>query len=612
MPIARVTIGGRTAEVSGETREEVEAAIEKLKQEYSANLPKMGLTESMITLVNQGATFGFSDEIAAGLQAVTEAPFSEKTVGDIYGEKLQVERDRLEAARQQRPKTSFSSEVLGGIATGGALFKLAGKAGATEALKRVPGWLKYVTGGAGAGGLYAAGVAEEERLKSAGVGAAVGAVTSPLAAGAVSIGTRIVKKLGQPLIRALQNTPKNQAERLIKEAMENGDIGEEFIQEELERLGPNATLADVADVFQRLARGTAARSGRGSTIASTFLRDRQAGAQQRLLGDTSTFKRWFQDFTTRRIDQADDLYRQAYDTPLQVTETMQTLMNRPSVKVAMGRAQRAMEESGGGGGHVRYFQTVKEELDDMIGSALRKGEKQQARRLIETRRMLLNEIDEQVPVYAQARATFAGEAQLRDAAELGRNMFSKRYDLTAVDVAIEAMEESEKQAFRMGAMRGLVDKIESMADNRNVGGKLIESPRAREVLRMVFPTDEAFDGFVRLAEAESRFSQTRNMVLGGSPTTRIAEDVSALNQGASMASAMAQGDPVMASISLIRNLGLGDVSQETLEEVANILFSQNLPQSTISRISPTVTTALPSAPGMIIGGTAATVNQEAQ
>jgi len=181
-----------------------------------------------------------------------------------------------------------------------------------------------------------------------------------------------------------------------------------------------------------------------------------------------------------------------------------------------------------------------------------------------------------------------------------------------MDVAVEAMEESEREAFRRGAMRGLIDKIEAMADNRNVGQKLIESTRAKEILRLAFPDEDAFNEFVRKATSEARFTETRNAVLYGSRTTPLQQDIQGLNQMAGVGQAMASGgDPAALTISFLRNLGFGEVSDETLEEVAKLLFARDLPQKTIDRIAPGAARQADAMvrQGRIVGGTQPLANQ---
>lgn len=553
-----------------------------------------------VNKLTQGATFGWSDEIAAGMDAAVRAPFSDRTFGDIYGENLQEERARLTKSEQQWPKLSFLSEIAGGIGTGALAGRAVANAGG-QALARIPGWARLTGAGAGGGAVYGAGASEEgERLQGAGYGAALGGVGAPVAAGGIRVTGAILKKIGQPIIRALQNAPEAQAERIIREAMRRGDISEDFIQDELARLGPDATLADVADSMQRLARGVASMSGRGSTIARETLESRGQRMNQSLLGGNGTpeFKRWFHNFRNSRIDAADPYYAQAAEIPIDMSSpTMQALLKRPSIQATIRGANNVIKEQGGRGGHIEWVQAVKEQLDDEIGSLIRDGRNSAARRLIATKKAFLAEIDGQNPAYAQARQVYAGEAALRDAADEGAGMWRGRTDLEVMEELIEGYTEGEAAAFRSGALRGLIDKIESTPDNINAARRITNSPRVRQMLRMVFPSDEAFEDFLQQTNRVSRFKDTQNRVLGGSPTAEKLSDQGMVNEMAGVASAMRQGnDPIAMTIGLLKSIGFGDVSDETLEAVARILFTPGaqIPRRTMQNISPRIRPQAPS------------------
>lgn len=124
-------------------------------------------------MVGSGLTFGFDDEISAGLS--TGFGF----LGD-YGEAQKRFQARKQATREQNPVASTIGELAGGLTTGGTL----AKGGLTLAGRFLP--VVGRTGaaaleGAAYGGIYGAGEANQgERLQGAGTGAAVGAVTGGL------------------------------------------------------------------------------------------------------------------------------------------------------------------------------------------------------------------------------------------------------------------------------------------------------------------------------------------------------------------------------------------------------------------------------------------------
>jgi hypothetical protein len=125
----------------------------------------------------QGLTFGFGDEIGAGIRTALGQ-------GDGYGENLAVERELLRRQRQERPIGMIGAEVVGGSIPAfllpGAGVARTGEA-ATTAATKAPGFIDRTADAIGAGatygGLYGFGTGEgglEGRLHEAGKGALIG------------------------------------------------------------------------------------------------------------------------------------------------------------------------------------------------------------------------------------------------------------------------------------------------------------------------------------------------------------------------------------------------------------------------------------------------------
>lgn len=605
-----------------ELLQEEAALLEKkrtLLQQRRQSEAKPGLLKRVIggggAGFGQGISFGFVDELAAGLAATVKSPFSKRTFGEIYDEQLAIERGQLAAAREHAPYLTGTGEIAGAVTQGSALLKSA-TAVAPSLMARAPVLAQVATVGATEGALYGAGSAEEGgRLKGAATGAAIGAVAAPAGyyAGKYVI-SPVVGATGRALQRAATNTPQRQAERIISIALQADELTDDAVRAELQRLGPNAVLADLGENLSSTARAAAARTGSARTIASNLLTDRQLGQQSRVIAaagatDVADFKAAFQKTMTQRQSQAAPLYEEAYRAPMQMTEKMRALLQRPALRSAMQRALNIVKDEGLEGldpamSPVRIIDAAKQDLDDQIGAALRGGERNTARRLLRIKGELLSEVDAQVPSYARAREIFSNEAALRDAGSLGRSLLTTRVDMDAAEIAVEAMTEGERHAFRLGAIRGLIDKLEGTPETRNAAGKLIESVRARDLIKMSFPDDETLKRFISTAEAESQFTFTRNRVLSGSPTARIQEDVRALEQGSGVLSAIGQGkDAVGVTVQLLKKLGMGRASDETLEEVAKILFSREVPERQLARIASNTARRAPSAAAR--GGVAA-------
>lgn len=79
------------------------------------DMPKLSAVDAAGLGALQGLSFGFADELKAGI----EAPFSDKTYEQIRDE----ERALYAAAEKQHPKTMLAADLLSGLATGGTVVK---------------------------------------------------------------------------------------------------------------------------------------------------------------------------------------------------------------------------------------------------------------------------------------------------------------------------------------------------------------------------------------------------------------------------------------------------------------------------------------------------------
>jgi hypothetical protein len=542
-----------------------------------SNRWSQGLAHKML----RGVTFGFSEHLPG---------IPEKT------------QQNIAQFEEEHPVMSGAAEVGGALTTGVTGAKSVAKYTPQVSqwiARKVPAWAQMAIGGGVGTGVYSANIAEEgQRLVAGAKGAALGAVAGPVLGVAMRMAAAVGKGVWSAIKRMLANTSERQAERILRNAIDAEDMSPEFIQKQLDELGEEAVLADVSEGLARTARGAAAIDHSAHGVASSYLKKRQAGQVGRLTEaaggegfDPVNFARGFSRWMTSRKTQAGDAYEEAYAASLEATEGLVHLMSRPSVKRAMDIAAKNVAEEGGSASDVRFFQAVKEELDDWIGEALRSGRSNEARRLTATKNALLAEIDDQVPVYKEARNIFAGEKQLKDAAEMGYDVVSKpSKDLWIVEVAIDAMSESEQHAFRQGALRGVVDKLDKTRQGRNIAETMIDSNRAKQVLRMIFKDEESFERFVNTANAESTFSQTKNVVTGGSPTSRIDEDKAAVTAASSVASAARSGgDTVALALRLFKELGVSKPTPEALKIVNETLFSRYSGVATRAAQRPTQT-----------------------
>ena len=162
------------------------------KTEFAMNDP--GAMRSALAGATQGATFGFGDEMAAGLASLSP--------NVTYDDALARARGELENARAARPGLTIGAEVagalavpVGGLATTGSLPLRMGKsAAATGALSGIYGF------GAGEGGAENRAIGA---LPQAAAGGSIGALIPGVGAAIQSV---LNSRAGN---RAIQNAAKN-------------------------------------------------------------------------------------------------------------------------------------------------------------------------------------------------------------------------------------------------------------------------------------------------------------------------------------------------------------------------------------------------------------------
>lgn len=176
--------------------------IQRTAQKKPAQPDKIGLARTAFDQAMQGATFGFADEVMDPLGAVIatglrnpKALFTgnvDENLADSLVNARKNTQERLKQEFEQNPVTSFTSNIAGGLVTGGA--------GATTRAGTAIGNLvrsgdigariaKGAVAGAASGGLYGVGSGEDGERAGSGIrgallGGAIG-TAAPLAGYAV-------------------------------------------------------------------------------------------------------------------------------------------------------------------------------------------------------------------------------------------------------------------------------------------------------------------------------------------------------------------------------------------------------------------------------------------
>ena len=498
----------------------------------------------------------FSDVPAQTAQMVSQVGI-EATPQEMGGA---IERLGLETYRQDFPGRAFASEMGGAIAP--ALLSRGRTAPESLAMSTGKGTgLGFVSGaGAGEGTL---GDRAEEGL----FGAAMGFVATP----ALQLAGRATGKAYRSVVDGMFASPnrlgKDAARDAIKSALE-ADAGtvDQAIAIVLSKAGKPYSLADIGPNTRAYLDAANVLPGPGKKAAKDFLDKRDRGIAARLtsdiqdaFGSRASFFDEFNALKEARSDLGGKLYKRALSKQIPVTTELTALLKRPSLEDAYNRGITIARERGMPVPKTRvengklmtdqgevtdidteFLHILKMGLDDVVftGKSPVSGIGSTALNSVkDTRAQFLNFIDRNNAAYKRARNYWAGETSAMDAMQMGRNFLRLDEDELAAD--IRKMSKSEKEAFRLGAMQNVLDRMGGAQMGETVTGAvgnpardLIKNPRTVRLLGLTFDDKTVFNRFINRLEDETEMRLTSAQVLRGSQTAERTEAVSALRDRA--------------------------------------------------------------------------------
>lgn len=499
----------------------------------------------------QGLTLGFGDE-AEALAGAMANPLKS------YEERIEPIRQSIESHRREAGVLpTIAEEVVGGLPLGMARVmqvpKGLGLLGQMKAGARI---------GAATGAAYGVGTGESLTGRAAGgvvggaAGGLVGGVAPAIAEGVRGAAGSLKTVLGQS---------DEYAQRVL--GREIGRSGGP--QQLMQQLDPGDMLADQSESLRRLGRAAQAvpHEEINPVEEAVMTRAMAAGPQA-------------QDLITRTTGVADDnvvqaghqlagalrtnareLYDAAYAVGSVDDARLTDLLNRIAAPVPGSEAARRMPSTSDlvareaweeavalardqgiditqfvdlSGGQrswtptVRVLDYFKQALDARVQPALSRGLgantglTQKRAYSLKTNILdpMLEILDDVVPEYKAARAQYAGDLEALNALEAGRQAINR----TGREIAdeITGMDPASSQMYRLG----YVDALRRKYVDKTTGGITLTRRLmgAEDQMRALFPTQSVSE-FMEGVHVLMNQNRTRNMVMGGSPTARIQEDV---------------------------------------------------------------------------------------
>lgn len=558
---------------------------------YNEQAEKPSKLKSFGIGASQTATMGLGDEALSAIQALSP--------NQTYEQALQGNRQNIVEARQN-PISYGLGEVAGVIPTaiaGAGLVpaKLAATA-ATMPLRAA------ATGGI-SGAVYGFGTGEgsgQERLRQAGtsgvIGAAVGPAGSyvggklgPLASRAMGLFKKPTQAVQAPLTELVEQAQSkipattystlsadNKALNLVENAIKN-DFPDNWQQVLTAWKESDIPLAELyGSNTTSLAKGSA-QFPSGQAKAEKYFDAKIGGSAERAVkaipASVDEFYITADDLLAKGQAKAAPLYEKANAQMVQPTAIFQA----PEVQSAIASARKAYpsELDALPDNSVKVLDYAKRVLDDQIGAAQRSGEKNFARARTLIKDQLLQEIDNQVPDYKQARAVAGDYLSVNKAMDDGLDFLKASSDAELIAKKLAKMTDKEKEAYKIGVGKSIRSAIENKSEGVNPFNAVMGSPEKQKRLMKVYTPDELHQ-LQRGLKAEDKLFKMRNQVLGGSPTTGKAIAAAQIAAGGEEAlSALATGNIKGAGLSVIKSnvaKAFSGLNDKTAEAVSKLIY----------------------------------------
>lgn len=511
--------------------------------------------------VGQGLTFGFGDEIESA----------------VTGRDIEGIRGDLTDFGKEHPIMSLTAEMAGGapwMAVPGL-----GAAKGAKALTTAQRVTRGARAGLLAGAAYGAGTGEStgSRVMGAAVGGAGGGVLGavmPAAGALLARGGRGVrdraarapldwmkKNVGLPDVLTPQ-TADDVADRLVSRALMRDGVDMATAASRADDALPEERMVDLfGGSTRRAARGAMAVPNEAVDEATEFLTLRGEGeiaSVGRIIDDVIQAPDVNVDKVAQGLRQgmrqrASGLYDDAYEAAYDASEQVREIVRAPGIQ-RIAREHKALVDQYGfdrlgifdyagtadgqvglsASTSVRSLDSLKRALDDAVTMAYKDGRGTAAEGLREIRRIIVADLDDKVPAYRAARAQYAGDMEVQQALEMGRNFSRRNVNAGRLETALDGMSGAEREMFRLGWVNGLRDDIAGKNPGSSIAsGVLGVRPsgnvraNTESAFRQLFP-DRDVDGFFEQLQRQANMRQSQGIVLGNSQTARIQNDVADL------------------------------------------------------------------------------------
>lgn len=570
---------------------------------------KMGLAAA------QGLTFNFAPKIAgagaAGMDILQRG--FDSTPTETYANTRDYIKGVNEQFRETNPKTAFASEVVGGLPLLLTPMGMASKAKQTaEALSAAEKMAMAAKMAGTQGTISAVGASDinpvtnpteyaQDIAKKGAIAAASGGVLSGTGQGIYNVGSNVAQ-------RYIPESAKDAARIKLAQALQRGSSadGSNTVLSRVERemgLNPNASIAQAGgpsalaqlDVL-------ASMPGQAKTLVERRIREQQTFRPERLANAADEalntqgkgFTATLEALDAVKKSTSAPLYKQLENVSLKIDSELQALIQASTS--AHGKAELLTQLNrqlpldisklkAGDDVPLKVLDVVKQSLYDMgesargeFGKATNTSRAYDDLRVSLTKKLeALSPSDKNGSIYRQALDAYAGPSQLGNAVVKGRTAM-KQDDIALSDL-MGNMSKGELEAFRIGALQSLKDKVGTEAGQTSLL-KMWKEPATSNRLKEIF--GDNYQRFAQEIAKEARLKPLEQVGRGSGTFSRMAgaEDLgvmpTTMAAGKAVVSA-ATGSPMAAAgeaVNVKNRIGqvINQMPETTRNELAKMLL----------------------------------------
>jgi hypothetical protein len=570
---------------------------------------KMGLAAA------QGLTFNFAPKIAgagaAGLDILQRG--TEATPTETYANTRDYIKGVNEQFRETNPKTAFASEVVGGLPLLLTPLGMTSKAKQTADALSAAQKMSMAAKMAGTQGtISAVGASDinpvtnpteyaQDIAKKGAIAAASGGVLSGAGQGVYNVGSNVAQ-------RYIPESAKDAARIKLAQALQRGSSsdGSNTVLNRVQRemgLNPNASIAQAGgpsalsqlDVLASMPGQAKSLVERRIREQQTFRPERLANAADEALGTQGKgFTATLEALDAVKKATSAPLYKQLENVSVKIDDDLQKLIqastsahNKAELLTQL-KQQLPLDISklkAGDDVPLNVLDIVKQSLYDLgesargeFGKATNTSRAYDDLRVSLTKKLeALSPTDKNGSIYRQALDAYAGPSQLGNAVVKGRTAM-KQDDIALSDL-MGNMSPSELEAFRIGALQSLKDKVGTEAGQTSLL-KMWKEPATSNRLKEIF--GDNYQKFAQEVAKEARLKPLEQVGRGSGTFSRMAgaEDLgvmpTTMAAGKAVASA-ATGSPMAAAgeaVNVKNRIGqvINQMPETTRNELAKMLL----------------------------------------